>query len=368
MITGKYTGAITKVEQELNRPMNRHICGIHINELFLRHEGDHLLGSTSSPTSFSSEIGKQLETLKNPVIAKFPPIPNADFPRISPEILHTLSKDQKLLYRSGIAVVEGICPPDLVNRALGPLNHARWVTFALRILFLFMTYQKAPFALQRLAEFVIKVYAPMWFSFRVKWRATEAPALFFKLAKLLLQLPEDEKTVALKVFERGAYWLHPENLFPAMLADQDPAVRLEAVDSIMGLRHPVCDPSLPSTSTGKKGGRPRKNKSSVRTFELPTLIWDAPAYHKMVDLKNSQVTEPPLLMKMSDDEIKAFVQEPFVLDVPNNTQFVERLVQTCSKIGTRAATTEMRDGLTRATLKNRAALPRCETRKDFLKI
>lgn len=56
-------------------------------------------------------------------------------------------------------------------------------------------------------------------------------------------------------------------------------------------------------------------------------------------------------MDLSDAEIRHFVDKPLSLNVPSHTQHVERMVQTITAIGTRAATPEVRDGLTRATLK-----------------
>jgi hypothetical protein len=86
-ITGKYIGAVSKFEQKQNRAVNRCICCLHINELPLCHLGQHYLGSTTSPSCFESPIGKQLENLKNPIIAKFPPIPNPDFPCIKKSVV-----------------------------------------------------------------------------------------------------------------------------------------------------------------------------------------------------------------------------------------------------------------------------------------
>ena len=50
-----------------------------------------------------------------------------------------MSVDQKLLYRSCRAIIDGVCPPDLAKRTLGPLFHVRWITLALRINFLYMS-------------------------------------------------------------------------------------------------------------------------------------------------------------------------------------------------------------------------------------
>jgi hypothetical protein len=102
------------------------------------------------------------------------------------------------------------------------------------------------------------------------------------------------------------------------------------------------------------------------TFEVPEPNYAAEEWQDMIHWERSQVLEPPILKEMSDDQIQGFLEEPFQLDVPSNTQFVERLIQTVTRIGTKAATAERRDGLMRATLSHRAKLPKCETKKDFL--
>jgi len=71
---------------------------------------------------------------------------------------------------------------------------------------------------------------------------------------------------------------------------------------------------------------------------------------------------------LDDDAIREFEEAPSVVDIPSNSQFVERLIQTITKIGPRSATAEIRDGLTRATLKNQKRVPRCETKADFHKL
>ena len=58
-------------------------------------------------------------------------------------------------------------------------------------------------------------------------------------------------------------------------------------------------------------------------------------YYNMINWNKSQITGPPYLKDMSDDQIKGLVEDPLVLDVPSNTQFVERLVQMVAKLGQR---------------------------------
>ena len=76
-------------------------------------------------------------------------------------------------------------------------------------------------------------------------------------------------------------------------------------------------------------------------------------------------TEPPMLLDLSDDEIRHFAEEPFKSDLPSNTQFLELLVQTVSSYGDAAADPKVRDGMVKAVLYTRKTLPKRKTKKDF---
>ena len=80
-----------------------------------------------------------------------------------------------------------------------------------------------------------------------------------------------------------------------------------------------------------------------------------------------QVEEPPYLSDFSDEQVLHLLDTPFILPMSSHTQHVERLIQVITKIGTRAATVEKRDGLTHASLQSRKCLPKCETKTDFVK-
>ena len=68
---------------------------------------------------------------------------------------------------------------------------------------------------------------------------------------------------------------------------------------------------------------------------------------------------------LSDQQIQDFVEHPLVLDIPSNTQFVERLIKVITQKGTKAADPKVRDGLVKATLKSQKEMPRCRTKADF---
>ena len=84
---GKNGGFIAVVERITGRTFHRFICVLHLIELLLRHVVGFYVGDTSGPCSFSSELGKALTKLKNPVIAAFKRIPCPQFPEIPENVL-----------------------------------------------------------------------------------------------------------------------------------------------------------------------------------------------------------------------------------------------------------------------------------------
>lgn len=116
----------------------------------------------------------------------------------------------------------------------------------------------------------------------------------------------------------------------------------------------------------RRRGRPKKkNESSIRTFTLPTLNPEANHYQHMINWTTAQVTEPPFLMGMSDEELQNFVESPLVLDLPNNSQFVERMIKEITKKGCRAVDPKVRDGMVKDTNNSRKKIPKCLTKHNY---
>ena len=75
--------------------------------------------------------------------------------------------------------------------------------------------------------------------------------------------------------------------------------------------------------------------------------------------------EPPILMYLSDDNIQQYKVQPLKLDIPSNTQFLKRFVQTVFQFGTVAADPKIRDGFVKAALTIQRDMPSRETKADF---
>jgi hypothetical protein len=106
-----------------------------------------------------------------------------------------LSTDQKYLYEICEAVSTEDCPKNLEARNPGQIDHARWLTTANRILRLYICTRDPIQPLQTLAEFIMRVYALMWF--RIK-RICSAAYMCLKLSDYhyLRYLPESRGSQA----------------------------------------------------------------------------------------------------------------------------------------------------------------------------
>ena len=118
---------------------------------------------TSGLTGFTGEIGKALKDCEKLAV-------NIHFTSITTEFININSSDsstdQKYLLEIHRAVSKGVVDDPVSKRDLGALNHSRRPTTANRLLRYYVT-QANPFRnLILVAEYVMKVYAPMWFKIK----------------------------------------------------------------------------------------------------------------------------------------------------------------------------------------------------------
>ena len=118
--------------------------------------------------------------------------------------------------------------------AVGLIVHSRWLTLAGRILRRYASEQKPSTARVTLAKFCVQVYFPSRFEIKSKHKLTSGPKNLFDLYKRIQNFSNLKvKNKALKVIERNAYFVHPENIVLSMLADPDESIRNAAVDKIV---------------------------------------------------------------------------------------------------------------------------------------
>lgn len=350
--TGHIGGVNRRLENALERPLQQVVCGIHANELPLRHVFQDADGKSSGPSSFKGAIGRELEKdLCSLPLADFETVPGM-VQEIPVEVQKHMSRDQKYLYRMSMAVQQGKAsfPQDLLTKQPGPLHQARWLTLANRILRLYVSEHTPSLELKRLVFFVLNQYAPGWFRFKTHWKITDGAPNFMYLILLSRRLPDIDRQITQTVLQRNAYWAHSENILIAMLADEHEDTRKMAVQTILRCR-------LSSMHSPKQ----------VRQFLVPKVNFESEAYHQLIDWRNTVVTEPPLSFSISSAELEQVVSKPLeVPDIPCHSQGVERWVSEVTRASGKVSGHERRHRMILTRTRSVKELPETDTKRSFV--
>ena len=156
------------------------------------------------------------------------------------------------------------------------------------------------------------------------------------------------------------HWAHLEQVLLSCLSSDDIDVRSKGIVTILKIREG-------KTQHDKRPKRKKKGNHGIRTFEIPSFCYDAQDFTTMTDWQKEQMTEPPFTARMSNEEIKRFELHPLVLDVPSNSQHVERFIRVTTEIGTKSADSTLRDGMVHATVAHRELRGKKESKMDFSK-
>lgn len=338
------------IEHKLNRTLHWFVCLLHANELPLKNLLIKLDGPTTGAKSFSGPIGKALETVNDLPVVEFKKMDDAELlSELSIDIYKKLSCDQKYLYRIVNAIIRGDVPASLSALKIGNLNHSRWLTTGSRLCRLYVSTLKPSKNLQILTSYVVKVYAPTWFRIKRNELAINGPMnLFFLMKKINLIDDVNAKLIAQECIQRNAFFAHSENILLAQLASKLQTIRTDAVQTILQIRE-------------------RRNTDTIRKFIVPKINFAATVWTNIISKNLREMTEPPLTMAMSTDELKNLIEQPFT--VPKykcHTQMVERGVKEVTRVSMKADVHEKRHTMINSTLLNRAKYPKMDSRKDFI--
>lgn len=345
--TGWKKGVIHQIELHVGRPVQWAICLLHFNELPFRHLFHHLDGVTTGPKSFSGPIGKKLVGCEKLPPVQFEPV-DCPIPIIDRKVL---SKDQMYLLDISVAINTGTISEDLAARDPGPLSHSRWLTAANRVLRLYVSMEIPSEEVKQLIHFILKCYMPLWFKIKTSKKFTDGPKIVFETIRTSRYLSQNLLQVIDPVIERNAFFAHPENLLLAMIVDESRYIRE------LGLRRIWKARSLMK-------GKP------IRNFNTPRINFVATDYTDMICWATCKLSPPPLLRRITDEEIKQLIHSgtplaPDFNDFPCHTQAVERCVKLVSEASKKVCGVDARDGLIRTTLLSRSIMPEFSTKSDF---
>lgn len=170
-------------------------------------------------------------------------------------------------------------------------------------------------------------------------------------------LPPNALKLVEKSLEINSYFAHLENITLAMTNDENEEIRQKAWSKILEARQQ----ELPE---------------SVRKFKNPRkLNHNCVDYWDLIDYDSAEHKNPPVLRDIHVDEtnIEYLASKPilmhdfgeFLVDMPSNTQPVERSVQLTTAAAKRTAGETNRTGFIVNTLSSRNAMPKFDSKQDF---
>lgn len=233
----------------------------------------------------------------------------------------------------------------------GPLSHSQWLTTANRVLRLFLSVDTPSDEHKMLVAFILKSYMPLWFKIKKSKYLTDGPGHVFEAIKSTRFLPGNSVREVDPVIERNTFFAHPENLLLRMIVDERKHIRE------LGFRRI------------KKARMLASKTDSIRSFQPPKINFQANDYTDIIDWNTTVLMPPPLLRRVSDDEIWAKITVgQTALNFGKflcHTQAVERCVKLVTESSQKVVGAMNRDGFIRSTLASRALMPKFDSKCYF---
>ena len=201
-------------------------CSLHQNELPFRAVSKHLDGSTKSPTAFTGPLGKLCETAHHD-------LPQVEFTQLSGPLDHMkfdemtlddLSSKQRLILEYVLGISKGKVNPRFAALKIGPINHAIWLTLAIRSMCLWTKGAYPPELQDKLrhaVKYVVQVYAVSWFEIKRDSKFHNQQLYIFDMIQRMKQQTEEIQSVAFENLKYNAFALLPENVLYSMLKSED---------------------------------------------------------------------------------------------------------------------------------------------------
>lgn len=196
---------------------------------------EFLDGETSGPQGYKGPIRRSLSDYHNLLVVNFEPI-QSNVDDIIPSIQRDLSTDQNYLYDICKVVSTGECPTGFEDKNPGKLSHARWVTNANRILRLYIAPNSPSDTLQELSKFVVKVYAPGWFTIKRNSKIKDWAVNLCKIINFCSYMKDEYQKVIYTCLQKNGYFAHSENLLLSMITDSRKNIHELAIRRIISAR------------------------------------------------------------------------------------------------------------------------------------
>ena len=126
-------------------------------------------------------ISKQ--TLNEQPLIQLAPIESEMEPIVNSNVISDLSTDQCNLYEYCIDISKDYVSEKFVSKKPGPVFCARWLTFALRIMMVYVRTEEPSVELLVITKHVVQVNSPIWFGIKRSRHYKNAPKSLHKTIK-----------------------------------------------------------------------------------------------------------------------------------------------------------------------------------------
>ena len=168
------------------------------------------------------------------------------------------------------------------------------------ILRLYATQEHPSNNLVILAKFLTYLYFPSWFQIKEHHFITDrAKYCFDILVKVKTFSDDQERKLSFKVLQGNVFFANDENVFFAVLADDNEEICNKAVLQALAIRETksknICGESEESPTTTSNG--------FIRRFLTLSLNFEATCYYGMINKLSASVEEPSLTQNLLDNNI-----------------------------------------------------------------
>lgn len=182
------------------------------------------------------------------------------------------------------------------------------LTLANNLLRIYISTQNPTVELIELAQYILIVYAPVWFHTKLNFKCTDGARNLWLLITKSRYLSDENQKIIDPVIQRNGFFGHRENILLGMLIDKNENTRHLAVARIIKCREVA--------------------RNSVRTFIISKLNFVATNWMDMIDWESCCISEPPLTRNLSIKELESLhTENADIFTLPCHTQTVERCVK-----------------------------------------
>ena len=313
-------------------------------------------GPTNSKDGFTGPVGKLLSSVENMKYNdSFTPLSSGEALIIIPdEILNKMSTDQKIAYKLCQAVKSGNMPVELQEIKCGKLNHSRWLTTGIRIVYMWTSHHglsgKKQNIFQTLVKYCLESYFKCYFDIKVLHQLEDGPYHILTELRILRTQPKIVQDIVTIYVRTGAWYAHSENVLLSLLSSKSLSDRTFAIDKILTMR-----------------GNSDLGNMSVRQRITPKLNLNATSLQQLISWKENELDEPVFTCSLTKKQLTSLIEKPLVVPHFNiHSQSTERAVKQVTEAASAVVGAEARDGYVRARAQHREILPVFRTKRDIL--